>query len=163
MKNIVSCYQCNKCSNISVKKNYFHKNIWWDNDKEIYLILLIIYWKIFFTYFITTMTSIATLLAEGLTLVSNKYDQGRKKRLLVDITPYPNAQETQKKPKSKNCYLTKSVNYYPLQSKSSVQVTTRKCNMILCIILTSQVNQMEPSHGIDGNYQVVSLFPPWKC
>ena len=109
------------------------------------------------------MPNLETLLAAGLTLVSNKHDQGRKKRLLVDITPYPNAQETQKKSKSKNCHLTKSVNYYPLQSKSSFQVTTRKCDMILCIILTSQVNQMEPSHSIDGNYQVVSLFPPWKC
>ena len=163
MKNIVSCSQCNKCSNIPVKKNYYHKHIWCGNDKESYLILLIIYQKIFFAYFITTMTSIATLLAEGLTLVSNKYDQGRKKRLLVDITPYPNAQETQKKPKSKNCHLTKSGNQHPLQSKSSFQVTARNCNMILCIMLPSQVNQMEPSHGIDGNYRLIALFPPWKC
>eukprot|EP00978_Attheya_sp_CCMP212_P020565 scaffold59017_cov48-Attheya_sp.AAC.1 len=53
------------------------------------------------------MPSIATLLAAGATLVSDKHAQGRKRKPLGDITPHLNARKTQKKPKAKIHRLTK--------------------------------------------------------
>jgi hypothetical protein len=68
--------------------------------------------EIVFTTFITTMPSIATLLAAGATLASDQHPQGRKRKPLEDITPHQNARnqnarKTKKKPKPKICCLTK--------------------------------------------------------
>uniref|UniRef100_A0A6T7FVL8 Ribosome biogenesis protein SLX9 n=1 Tax=Attheya septentrionalis TaxID=420275 RepID=A0A6T7FVL8_9STRA len=53
------------------------------------------------------MPSIATLLAAGATLVSDKHVQGKKRKPLGDITPHPNARKTKKKLKAKIHRLTK--------------------------------------------------------
>jgi hypothetical protein len=102
------------------------------------------------------MPSIATLLAAGATLVSDKHVQGKKRKPLGDITPHPNARKTKKKLKAKIHRLTKDEKSL-LQSESSFQVSASNWKMMLLCTMPRSQNPTETPHGFDMGLSAIWL------